>query len=89
MTKIKIKSFKTWIRYNLKQQIITDIRFLKAYKKLDSNDTIYLYVLKELQSNFKNRQQNNFKPYKKLINKYKTYYKNASYDYKYDFIELY
>lgn len=89
MIKIKIKSFKTWMRYNLKQQIINDIRFLKAYKKNNSNDTIYLYVLKELQNNFKNRQQNNFKSYKEVINKYKTYYKNSSYDYKYNFIELY
>lgn len=78
-----MKKFKEFARGELKKEIIQDIRYLKACKKLSTQDelkkdSIYLFFLARVKKMFNDRQNNKFKQYKKIYTFYQYYIKNQT-----------
>lgn len=76
-----MKKFKEFARNELKTEIIKDLRYLKACRKISThddlkNDSTYLYFLARVKRMFNDRQQNKFKQYKKIYTLYQYYIKN-------------
>lgn len=76
-----MKKFKEFARNELKKEIIQDLRYLKACRKLSSQeklkqDVTYLFFLARVKRMFHDRQHNRFKQYKKIYTFYQYYIKN-------------